>query len=45
MKEKMSSIYQNRQSELEQLFIEAHEYELLKVKAPAALPNNWDEED
>jgi len=45
MKDKMSTIYQSRQSELEQLFIEAHEYESMKVKAPAAVPNNWDEED
>ena len=45
MKEKISSIYQNRQSELEQLFIEAHEYESMKVKAPVAVSNNWDEED
>jgi hypothetical protein len=32
MKDKMSSIYQNRQTELEQLFIEAEEYGLLKGK-------------
>ncbi len=45
MKERMPSIFQNRQPELEQLFIEAHEYESMKVKAPAAVPNNWDEEE
>ena len=45
MKEKMSSIYQNRQSELEQLFIEAHEYELLKVKTTTAVANYWEDEE
>lgn len=44
MRDKMLSIYQNRQSELEQLFIEAREYELLKVKTPSTVPNYWDDD-
>jgi hypothetical protein len=44
MKDKMSSIYQNRQSELKQLFIEAEEYELLKGKAQDADSKNWKEQ-
>ena len=45
MKEKMPSIYQNRQSECDQLFIEAHEYEILKGKAQTTVPNCWDDDE
>lgn len=41
----MSSIYQKRQSELELLFIEAQEYDLLKGKTSQALPDNWEEKE